>query len=122
MAKILKEQESLNLVRFGSEKISIDSKRGKISKLFNSISSNYDKMNDIMSLGSHRLWKKDLVERLEFFESHKKKKTVLDLAGGTGDIAFLIRERWPKNQVTVFDLSVEMINIGIKKIYKKRFY
>ena len=76
MAKILKEQESLNLVRFGSEKISIDSKRGKISKLFNSISSNYDKMNDIMSLGSHRLWKKDLVERLEFFGSQKKKKTV----------------------------------------------
>ena len=121
MAKILKEQESLNLVRFGSEKISIDSKRGKISKLFNSISSNYDKMNDIMSLGSHRLWKKDLVERLEFFESHKKKKTVLDLAGGTGDIAFLIRERWPKNQVTVFDLSVDMINIGIKKSIKRGF-
>ena len=115
MAKILKEQESLNLVRFGSKKISVDSKRSKILKLFNSISSNYDNMNDIMSLGSHRLWKKDLVERLEFFRSHKNNKTVLDLAGGTGDIAFLIRERWPKNQITVFDLSADMINIGIKK-------
>ena len=121
MAKILKEQDSRDLVRFGLEKISIDSKRGKISKLFNSISSNYDKMNDIMSLGSHRLWKKDLVERLEFFGSHKRKKTVLDLAGGTGDIAFLIRERWPKNQITVFDLSIDMINIGIEKSIKKDF-
>ena len=76
MVKILKEQESLNLVRFGSEKISIDSKRGKISKLFNSISSNYDKMNDIMSLGSHRLWKIDLVERLEFFRSHGNSENI----------------------------------------------
>ena len=64
VSKILKEQASQDHVKFGLDKISVDSKRKKISKLFNSISSNYDKMNDIMSLRSHRLWKKDLVERI----------------------------------------------------------
>ena len=71
MAKILKEQASQDHVKFGLDEISVDSKRKKISKLFNSISSDYDKMNDIMSLRSHRLWKKDLVERMEFLDFKK---------------------------------------------------
>ena len=121
MAKILKKQASQDHVKFGLDKISVDSKRKKILKLFNSISSNYDKMNDIMSLRSHRLWKKDLVERIEFFRFQKNKKFVLDLAGGTGDIAFLIRKRWPNNHITIYDLSLEMLNVGIKKSKKKGF-
>ena len=121
MAKKAKEQDDKNFVKFGFEEISTKSKRKKVSDLFDSISSDYDKMNAIMSLGSHRLWKKDLVERIEFFKSQKKKKSVLDLAGGTGDVAFLIKNRWPKNNITVFDLSKQMIDIGILKSKKKGF-
>lgn len=121
MGKKTKEQDDKNFVKFGFEKISTKSKRNKVSDLFDSISSDYDKMNDIMSLGSHRFWKKDLVERIEFFKSQKKKKSVLDLAGGTGDIAFLIKNIWPKNNITVFDLSKQMIDIGILKSKNKGF-
>ena len=121
MVKKTKEQDDKNFVKFGFEEISTKSKRKKVSDLFDSISSDYDKMNDIMSLGSHRLWKKDLVERIEFFKSQKKKKSVLDLAGGTGDVAFLIKNRWPKNNITVFDLSKQMIDIGILKSKNKGF-
>lgn len=121
MAKISKEQENPNLVQFGLKKVSSTSKRKNISKLFDGISSEYDKMNDIMSLGSHRLWKKDLVERLEFFNSQKRKKSVLDLAGGTGDIALLIRKRWPNNKITILDLSKNMVNIGLKKSKAKGY-
>ena len=52
-------------VIYGLQKIPISQKRTKISNLFENISSDYDKMNDLMSLGTHRIWKKDLVDRLE---------------------------------------------------------
>ena len=53
-----------NNVIYGLKKIPISQKRQKISNLFEEVSNDYDKMNDIMSLGSHRIWKKDLVERI----------------------------------------------------------
>ena len=61
-----------NKVFYGKKKISVNKKRENIKKLFSEVSNNYDKMNDIMSLGAHRLWKKDLVERISFNLSKKK--------------------------------------------------
>ena len=91
MVKIIIDEKK---VIYGLEKIAISKKRTKISNLFENISSDYDKMNDLMSLGTHRIWKKDLVDRLEREQFVSNRKTILDLAGGTGDIAFALKKRF----------------------------
>ena len=78
-------------VIFGLKKIPISQKRKEISNLFENVSNDYDLMNDLMSLGTHRIWKKDLVDKLEREQILTTKKTILDLAGGTGDIAFALK-------------------------------
>ena len=65
-------------VIYGLKKIPISEKRQKISSLFEEVSNDYDKMNDIMSLGTHRIWKRDLVSRLEREQLSLNKKYILD--------------------------------------------
>ena len=71
-------------------------------------------MNDIMSLGAHRIWKKDLVDRIRKDQLSNDSKDILDLAGGTGDIAFEIKKRFKNNNVTVMDLTPSMIKKLVK--------
>ena len=104
-----------NNVIYGLKKIPISQKRQKISNLFEEVSNDYDKMNDIMSLGSHRIWKKDLVERISKEQFLNDAQNILDLAGGTGDIAFEILKRFKNNNVTVMDLTPGMIKVGKSK-------
>ena len=104
-----------NNVIYGLKKIPISQKRQKISNLFEEVSNDYDKMNDIMSLGSHRIWKKDLVERISKEQFLNDTQNILDLAGGTGDIAFEILKRFKNNNVTVMDLTPGMIKVGKSK-------
>ena len=105
----------VNNVIYGLKKIPISQKRQKISNLFEEVSNDYDKMNDIMSLGSHRIWKKDLVERISKEQFLNDAQNILDLAGGTGDIAFEILKRFKNNNVTVMDLTPGMIKVGKSK-------
>ena len=65
-------------VFYGRKKISINEKRNNISKIFSEVSNNYDKMNDIMSFGTHRLWKKDLVERVSYETTTNKASKILE--------------------------------------------
>jgi len=104
-----------NTVFYGSKKVSINEKRVNITKIFTDISKNYDKMNDIMSLGTHRLWKKDLVNRIGYNLPNHKNSQILDIAGGTGDISIEILKKYPKNNITILDLTTEMIKIGKAK-------
>ena len=68
-------------VIYGLKKIPISQKRKEISNLFENVSNNYDLMNDLMSLGTHRIWKKDLVDRLEREQILTKKKRYWTLRG-----------------------------------------
>ena len=77
-------------VIYGLKKIPINQKRKEISNLFENVSNDYDLMNDLMRLGTHRIWKKDLVERISKEQFLYDSQNILDLAGGTGDIAFEI--------------------------------
>ena len=86
-------------VIYGLKKIPINQKRKEISNLFENVSNDYDLMNDLMSLGTHRIWKKDLVDRLEREQILTEKKLILDLAGGTGDIAFALKKRFNQNEI-----------------------
>ena len=110
-----------NKVYYGKKKVSIDEKRNNISKIFSEVSYNYDKMNDIMSFGTHRLWKKDLVERVSYELTTNKVSKILDIAGGTGDISFSILNKKPNNEITILDLTPDMIEIGKSKASKLGF-
>ena len=70
-------------MKYNNKKIIDHNKKNIIKKLFNDVSKKYDLMNDIMSLGLHRIWKRDLIKKVK----KEKAKVILDLAGGTGDIS-----------------------------------
>lgn len=94
---------------FGEEKVSPEEKTGKVIGVFDSVASKYDLMNDLMSGGMHRLWKDRFVRDIRP-RPHMK---FLDVAGGTGDIAFRIRKKiGTQADITVFDLNENMLNVG----------
>ena len=80
---------------------------------FNSISTVYNLINNIISLGNHKKWKKRLVL------GHPIKGNVLDIATGTGDIIYLIEEYWKDSSLYAIDPSNKMLEIAIKKNFKK---
>ena len=86
----------------------------KTQEVFNKVANKYDLMNDVMSFGAHRYWKELLIDGL----SPKNEMNIVDVAGGTGDIARRILKRLDGNsRITVCDPNEEMINEG-KKIKK----
>lgn len=90
---------------FGRESVSPQERQKRIRSLFNNVAGRYDLMNDIMSFGIHRLWKRRFVRALP------DSGLIIDLAGGTGDVALLAAAR-PDRQVVVCDPSVEMMSVG----------
>ena len=95
-----------------------DSKKDTVSTVFDSVASKYDLMNDLMSFGMHRMWKKKF---LSFVKPNKKEK-ILDVAGGTGDIAFRVKDACPDAEVLVCDINHNMILNGISKAMDKGYY
>lgn len=95
---------------FGFQKISPQDRTQKVKDVFTSVSERYDLMNDLMSLGIHRYWKKIFVQEL----SLKPNDHVLDVAGGTGDIAFQIKQSHPhlNLRVSLCDLTPNMLQVG----------
>ncbi|KAJ1348775.1 2-hexaprenyl-6-methoxy-1,4-benzoquinone methyltransferase [Parelaphostrongylus tenuis] len=94
---------------FGNEQVEEDEKGRRVHNVFASVANKYDLMNDAMSLGIHRLWKDYYVGGLPL-QSHSK---VLDVAGGTGDIAFRLQKRiGPTGSVTVVDINEKMLDVG----------
>lgn len=87
------------------------SKSQLVKEVFDSVANSYDIMNDIMSLGMHRLWKDKMVNIVCPFKDAK----VLDVAGGTGDIAIRIIKKEPSVKVTVCDINQNMLNKGRDK-------
>ena len=92
---------------FGFKTVREDDKVDMVRGVFDSVASKYDLMNDMMSLGIHRAWKNRLMARLRPHAGMK----LLDVGGGTGDIAFKYLERGG-DDVTVFDINDEMLAVG----------
>ena len=99
---------------FGFKSVEADAKQGMVREVFSSVASNYDIMNDLMSGGMHRLWKNDFVSRVHANSS----ANILDLAGGTGDIAVRLKARTGAN-VTVCDINYEMLKAGVARQFDK---
>ncbi|MGD9583463.1 MAG: bifunctional demethylmenaquinone methyltransferase/2-methoxy-6-polyprenyl-1,4-benzoquinol methylase UbiE [Lysobacterales bacterium] len=96
-------------VDFGFQKVSAAEKTRRVGQVFSSVASNYDLMNDLMSLGIHRLWKRHFVAT----SGVRAGDRVLDLAGGTGDIAALLRPRLGEGgSVVIGDINAEMLATG----------
>ena len=101
---------------FGFEKVSEEEKTQRVRGVFDSVASNYDLMNDLMSLGIHRLWKRVMIETTGVRLGHK----VLDLAGGTGDISRLLLPRVGKQgQVIISDINHAMLVEGQDRLWNK---
>lgn len=93
---------------FGFEAVSPEEKTRRVQGVFDSVASRYDLMNDLMSGGLHRLWKEAFIDRLRPTSGMR----VVDVAGGTGDIAFRILKRSPDARVTICDLTADMLRVG----------
>lgn len=97
---------------FGSARVAQDAKQGLVNDVFARVAPRYDLMNDLMSGGLHRLWKNDLVSWLAPPKSAVP-YALLDVAGGTGDIALRVLEAsGPGASAVICDISAEMIEIG----------
>ncbi|MEO1292534.1 MAG: bifunctional demethylmenaquinone methyltransferase/2-methoxy-6-polyprenyl-1,4-benzoquinol methylase UbiE [Pseudomonadota bacterium] len=97
---------------FGDERIPEEEKAGRVRGVFSSVASRYDLMNDVMSLGVHRLWKDAMLDWL----APRKGSHLLDVAGGTGDIAFRYLKRiGGDGHATVVDLTADMLVEGRRR-------
>jgi demethylmenaquinone methyltransferase/2-methoxy-6-polyprenyl-1,4-benzoquinol methylase len=93
-------------VNFGDELVSPEEKTRRVGEVFSSVARRYDVMNDLMSGGMHRLWKDRFVNRVK----PRVGEDILDMAGGTGDVAFRMAKRGAR--VTVSDINPDMLNVG----------
>ncbi|MEM7295850.1 MAG: bifunctional demethylmenaquinone methyltransferase/2-methoxy-6-polyprenyl-1,4-benzoquinol methylase UbiE [Pseudomonadota bacterium] len=93
---------------FGFQTVSEAEKAGRVKGVFTSVASKYDIMNDAMSLGIHRLWKDAMMDWL----APRPGQMLLDVAGGTGDIAFRFLKRARSAQAVVLDLTAPMLTEG----------
>lgn len=96
-------------VSFGYEDIAASEKTARVGKVFSNVASRYDLMNDAMSGGLHRLWKDLFVRRVK----PRAGETILDMAGGTGDIAFRMEKSGAS--ITVADINPEMLAVGVER-------
>ncbi len=96
---------------FGFQEVDTNERRARIRALFDAIAGRYDLMNDLMSFGIHRLWKRTLARMIAQGGSGG---LIIDLAGGTGDVARLVARRPGNGKVVVVDASVEMMKAGRK--------
>lgn len=93
---------------FGFQTVAEDEKAGKVHGVFTNVASKYDVMNDVMSMGIHRVWKDAMMDWLAPRDGVK----LLDVAGGTGDISFRFLKRAPGAHATVFDMTQSMLDEG----------
>ena len=104
---------SAQTTHFGYEQVAIIEKQERVADVFHSVADKYDLMNDLMSGGVHRLWKRFTIET----SGAKKGDTILDLAGGTGDLAAkFARIVGPTGKVTLSDINPSMLENGRKRL------
>ncbi|UUL83023.1 class I SAM-dependent methyltransferase [Sphingomonas qomolangmaensis] len=100
-------------VSFGYEEIAATAKTARVGEVFTNVAGKYDAMNDAMSAGMHRVWKDVFVRRVK----PRAGETILDMAGGTGDIAFRMVES--DAAITVADINPAMLDVGIARAAKR---
>ncbi|QIV95615.1 2-octaprenyl-6-methoxy-1,4-benzoquinone methylase /demethylmenaquinone methyltransferase [Allofrancisella inopinata] len=101
---------------FGFTEVPWEEKQKKVAGVFHSVAAKYDLMNDLMSFGIHRLWKKQTISKA----SIRKGDRVLDLAGGTGDLAYKFCQLvGSQGKVVLSDINSSMLEVGKEKLTNK---
>src|ERR1700712_6117400 len=109
-----------NHTDFGFRRVPLGDKQALVDDVFHSVARRYDLMNDLMSAGLHRPWKAAMVTAVNPPKSDQPFK-LLDLAGGTGDVAFRVADAGgPGTHVTVADINAEMLQVGRERAAKAR--
>jgi len=105
-----------NTTDFGFTQVDREAKAGMVRGVFDSVASRYDLMNDLMSGGVHRLWKRYTIE----LSAARRGQTILDIAGGTGDLAARFsRLVGPEGQVILADINAAMLEVGRDRLIDK---
>jgi len=100
---------------FGYEAVSKEEKGGKVSAVFDSVATNYDLMNNLMSMGLHHVWKKILIETTTL----KPKSKILDIAAGTADISIEFLKKNKGYELFHTDINLPMLKEGKRKLINK---
>ena len=112
-------EPSQNTTSFGFQTVNEEDKQGLVRGVFDAVADKYDIMNDLMSAGLHRLWKQRLVDSLHIRPHADGVLRLIDMAGGTGDIAFRACQRADKLSsqisVQVVDANEQMVGVGAKR-------
>lgn len=112
-AHVRESREEEARVHFGYRLVSLPEKRKLVSLHFDKVARKYDFMNTLLSLGAHLLWKKRAIKALGLRPGHR----VLDLCGGTGDMALLAaKEVGPRGLVVLYDMNLAMMEQGRRKL------
>jgi len=114
-----RSEDSSERVPFGDQHVPADAKSQLVNEVFDSVATRYDLMNDIMSGGIHRVWKRRLIDEL----SLRPPSQLLDLAGGTGDIALRVLQRFGESatEITICDINLKMLNIGRQRVWDRGY-
>lgn len=109
----MKKQRKKHITHFGFKNVQKNEKTSLVANVFNTVANKYDLMNDFMSFGIHRIWKRFLIYHSEVYEGCK----VLDIAGGTGDLSLKFAKLIGNTGIVVLlDINNIMLNIGRKKL------
>lgn len=109
----MNEKLSDDTVSFGYREVARDEKAKLVGGVFSNVAKSYDIMNDAMSGGMHRIWKDQFVRRVK----PRAGERILDMAGGTGDIAFRMAKHDAK--ITVSDINADMLAVGMERAEKR---
>ena len=103
---------------FGYKTVRADEKQGKVAEVFHNVAAKYDIMNDLMSFGVHRLWKRFTME----FTGVRRGNHVLDIAGGTGDLTMKFSDLvGPEGKVVLADINDSMLKVGRDRLLDKGY-
>ena len=113
----MSEQNQKSTTDFGFKEVPTDEKVKRVADVFHSVAGKYDLMNDLMSGGIHRSWKNKMIQEVDFSKQQDYK--MIDVAGGTGDIAFRIANKANQEninaQIEIVDINQEMLDVGKKR-------
>lgn len=112
----MSEKKSEETTDFGFREVPVDEKVERVAGVFNSVAKKYDLMNDLMSGGIHRLWKRVTIEQ----SGARAGNAILDIAGGTGDLTYKFsRIVGPEGRVVLADINDSMIKVGRDKLLNR---
>ncbi|MEH6576024.1 MAG: bifunctional demethylmenaquinone methyltransferase/2-methoxy-6-polyprenyl-1,4-benzoquinol methylase UbiE [Amphritea sp.] len=110
------QKDTQGKTHFGYQQVNVDDKQEKVADVFHSVANKYDVMNDLMSGGVHRIWKRLTIEQSGVRRGHK----VLDIAGGTGDLTMRFsRLVGPEGKVILADINDSMLKVGRDRLLDK---